>query len=196
MSGMKFIAFAVVALACASTVSGVSVPSPYKFCASGDRGKGYGNWGDPCTCAGYVYYCNAGDTNTCQRKNAMGSVPKCRYTHVGEWNRRNYGRHSQCYCHIPGCNAEKHGPAGSCTKCGPGKYQATNQFTGTSCKNCGIGKYQNAAGGTGCKQCQTGKSQGSQGQSSCGFCKYCFFWMRFAFRRLPDRMRCWLLIIE
>ena len=28
-----------------------------------------------------------------------------------------------------------------------GKYQATNQFTGTSCKNCGIGKYQNAAGG-------------------------------------------------
>jgi len=182
MSQFKLITFAVVALVAVSTVPAgayVAAPSPRTYCADGDRGKGYGSAGGACTCAGYVYYCDAGNPNSCQRKNAMGSVGLCNYQWVGEWHRRSYGRHSQCYCHIPGCDAGKHGPPGSCTNCGTGKYQSVNQYTGSVCHNCGIGKYQNQNGGTSCKQCQTGRSQGSQGQASCGLCKYCLFCWRF-----------------
>lgn len=162
---MKILTFAVVALAA------VHAADAFRYhCANGDGGRNYGVRGAFCSCAGYTEYCFGG--GNCQ--SASGSM-NCDHLYSVYFSRPvhrggSYGERSYCQCYIPGCNAGKHGPGGSCTNCLAGKYQSQNQFTGYACHNCPAGQYQSAGGASSCWTCGPGMYQPSGGQHSCAYC--------------------------
>ena len=119
-------------------------PSGSTHCASGGLKKDRGGGG--CSCVGTVYYC-AGTSNSCYSR-TIGGYTTCSNNVFGD---PQYKARKNCYCKPSGCTAGNHGPAGSCTACGVGKYQGQNAFTGSACGDCPSGQYQNQNGQTGCK---------------------------------------------
>ena len=58
----------------------------------------------------------------------------------------------------------------SCTKCGAGRYQATNGSAG--CADCGRGTFAKDAGASHCELCTEGYFANATGMSSCQLCKH------------------------